>query len=318
MVTNAKTPDLSRDITEWAVKKALANFEQDLINSAIFSAGTIETILKAKQEEADKLLDLMNKDNIKDKLLSLLNKDNLKPLNLKILKKINSFYLTLNSCSQLCHALWRYNQTEPALDNLAIPDDEHTKQIKHGFMSAYQQTLQDHIEVAKILLSDKDGQSQLKEIKKTTNRVNNLTAYIADPSDPTKLAIVAEDVKAVAKMKNTRRNKMMLGGLLKLIGYGVTVLGFVMGVAAAASIFYIGPVGLAGFAFMMGLRIAGDLIKNAGKRLLHQPLSEKKLIELHKSIMFFGKLKLADPNQKTSEKSPLLIYTSHKPRSRKH
>lgn len=264
MVTNTTSVDSSYQST---LKMSLNNFEEILKNTEIFTHGAFENIMIERRAEADRLQASMRK--LKYKFFPA-----------AMDKKIDNFLLALNAGANMCLQLQQYEKV-PSMQVLPVDD------FQYNFTKAYQQTLNEHVDLAKVLLMEKDIIAQIKEMNVATSRIRNLTRYVADPNNPATLTAVAEDARYVDNMASTRRNKRILGGLITLIGYGVLILSVTLGVAAATSLFIIGPVGIAGFAFSMGLTIAGNILRKLGTKMMHRPISKEKIIDMQDSFKLF-------------------------------
>lgn len=285
-----------------SIELALKRFEKVITQAGIFTAGGLENIMAERRAEAERLIAAVEKKS-----------KSIFPSSMS--KQTNSFLLALHAAENMCDALQKYQLAKPELDDLESDNEEHLQALKENFVAAHQKTLEEHISLAKILLMEKDLHSQTKEMNITATRVNNLKRYITSPTNPSALAAVVQDTRYVENMQNVRRNRIVMGGLIRLIGYGVMVLSLSLGFAAAASLFFIGPVGLAGFGLSMGLNMSGHMMRQIGKSMMKRPVTQEKIISLGDSLKMF---KNAKPTLKKEEDNEPILYESPKKRSPKH
>ncbi len=267
-------PDTGQ-MQEIILKDAMTRFSKELMLNTVWETGVAETIVVKRSEEATELL-------------AELKKNANQPLSNSLQEKLRNFYLGLNTGIQLCTSLKVYENSTPALDQLKADDNGQLEQLKNNFRAAYQQTLTEHIALAKLLLSQKSSPSKTKVMASTTSRINNLAAYVTDPGSPQKFAAVVADANKLDKLKKGHLAKRVAGGLAKLIGGGLMILSVVLGVGSAASLFVVGPAGLAGMALSMGLTVSGKALYTLGTKLLYDSKIKNAVFSTSTSIRLFA------------------------------
>jgi hypothetical protein len=283
-------PQAFSDSRARVLKKALDHYDKEIHQSPIFKAGVAELIVAARVEEADRLL-------------GLINKKSLNPFAKSLDEQLNNFYLALDAGVKMCKALGEYSATTPDLDKVTSDNDEHVEEIKNNFRAAHTQTAQEHIALGRDLLLEKDSAAHIKHMHAISARVNNLTAYVKEPDSPQKFSAVCADVNSLKKMKNTRHFKMIIGGLGRIVAHGMMLLAMALGIGSAASLFFIGPAGLAGLAVSMGLNMGGRALDVASQNLRKQTVIDSKVLATHHSLKLF-----TEPHAHT-EATPFLAKT---------
>jgi hypothetical protein len=248
------------------LEKALNTFSKQLIQARVFSDGTHENIIEARVLE-------------QNLLLSELKKSKRHKISKSLIDKISAFCDSLKLSSSLVTHIVSYAETLPVVSELATSELSLLSEFSANLRRAHKKSIKNFHDIAKVLLLQGNIVKQEKEIKLNINRLENLSAFNADPASEEKYDAVMKDVNAMTNEQSRLYKRSIAGSILRIVGWTIIILATMIGLAPNTTILIM--------CISLGLTIVGGFINGVGIKLQTPPPATTQNFDLYNSLSFF-------------------------------